>query len=96
MALSLTPAQALCLRFVQSTIAGTGTAPTFDEIRVALGLGSKSAVHRLVEGLERRGRIRRLPHAARAIEVIAPLADDHPPPPGPAVCPHCRRPITEH
>lgn len=45
-------------------------APSFDEMRVALGLRSKSGVHRLVEGLEERGYIRRALNRARAIEIV--------------------------
>ncbi len=49
---------------------GTGVSPSFDEMKDALGLKSKSGIHRLVTGLEERGFIRRLPHRARAIEVL--------------------------
>ena len=45
--------------------------PSFDEMRVALGLASKS-VHRLLSGLEERGYIRRLANRARAIEILLP------------------------
>ena len=95
-ALSLTPGQSTALRFIQATLAARGTAPSFEEIRIHLGLASKSGVARLVAGLERRGRIRRLPHAARAIAVLEPLADPSPPPPAAATCPHCRRPLGGH
>jgi len=47
--------------------------PSFDEMRDALGLASKSGVHRLVSGLEERGYIRRLDNRARAIEILKPL-----------------------
>ena len=47
--------------------------PSFDEMRDALGLASKSGVHRLVSGLEERGYIRRLANRARAIEVLKPV-----------------------
>ena len=47
--------------------------PSFDEMRDALGLASKSGVHRLVSGLEERGYIRRLANRARAIEILKPV-----------------------
>jgi repressor LexA len=46
------------------------TCPSFDEMREALGLKSKSGIHRLIAGLENRGFIRRLPNHARAIELV--------------------------
>jgi repressor LexA len=48
--------------------------PSFDEMRDALGLASKSGVHRLVSGLEERGYIRRLANRARAIEILKPVS----------------------
>ena len=48
--------------------------PSFDEMRDALGLASKSGIHRLVSGLEERGYIRRLANRARAIEILRPAA----------------------
>lgn len=47
-----------------------GVCPSFDEMREAMGLQSKSGVHRMVEALEERGYVRRLKHRHRAIEVI--------------------------
>ena len=47
-----------------------GVSPSFDEMRAALNLKSKSGIHRLITGLEERGFIRRLPHRARALEII--------------------------
>lgn len=47
-----------------------GVSPSFDEMKEALGLKSKSGIHRLITGLEERGFIRRLPHRARALEVL--------------------------
>lgn len=71
MSLSLTPVQAKCLGFVSRRLADTGgIAPTYEEIGEALALASKSGVKRLLDGLEERGRIRRLPHRQRAIEVV--------------------------
>lgn len=52
-----------------------GVAPSFDEMQHALGLKSKSGVHRLITGLEERGHIRRMPHRARALEVVSELGD---------------------
>jgi repressor LexA len=51
-------------------LADSGISPSFDEMKDALGLKSKSGVHRLITGLEERGFIRRLPHRARAIEIV--------------------------
>ncbi|MHA1598433.1 MAG: transcriptional repressor LexA, partial [Alphaproteobacteria bacterium] len=48
----------------------TGVSPSFDEMKDALGLASKSGIHRLIGGLEERGFIRRLAHRARALEVL--------------------------
>ena len=47
-----------------------GVSPSFDEMKDALDLKSKSGIHRLITGLEERGFIRRLPHRARALEVV--------------------------
>ncbi|KQZ49740.1 hypothetical protein ASD54_12440 [Rhizobium sp. Root149] len=67
----LTHQQADTLRFIQAFITESGGAgPSYDEIKDALGLASKSGVNRLLKALEERGRIRRLPHRARAIEII--------------------------
>jgi repressor LexA len=60
------------LELLESSIRTTGTVPSFGEMAVAMGLSSKSAVHRIVTALEERGFIRRLPNRARAIEVIKP------------------------
>ncbi len=85
MSMALTERQAECLAFLKRRLAETGgVCPSYDEITAALGLASKSGVHRLLSGLELRGRIRRLPHKVRAIEVldhpaeidVAALADD--------------------
>lgn len=58
------------LFFIEEYIASRGIAPSFDEMMVNLGFRSKSGVHRLIEQLVERGRIRRLPNRARAIEVV--------------------------
>jgi repressor LexA len=95
MPVTLTTKQGLAMRFIQSTIDRTGTAPSFDEIKDYLGLRSKSGVHRLVTALEQRGYIDRVHHAARAIEVLHRVVDVSPPG-GPPICPTCRRPMTSH
>lgn len=66
----LTHMQAELLSFLRHRDA-EGNTPSFDEMRDALGLASKSGVHRLVTALEERGYLRRLPNRSRAIEVLA-------------------------
>ncbi|SMF69917.1 repressor LexA [Tistlia consotensis] len=66
----LTRKQHELLTYLQKYLADHGVSPSFDEMRDALGLKSKSGIHRLITGLEERGFIRRLPHRARAIEVL--------------------------
>src|SRR5260370_37605287 len=66
----LTKKQHELLMFMNQRLAATGVAPSFDEMKDALNLRSKSGIHRLISGLEGRGFIRRLPHRARALEVI--------------------------
>jgi len=66
----LTRKQHELLLFLQSRLGQHGVSPSFDEMKDALGLKSKSGIHRLISGLEERGFIRRLPHRARAIEVL--------------------------
>lgn len=65
----LTKKQHELLMFINQRLAATGVAPSFDEMKDALSLRSKSGIHRLISGLEERGFIRRLPHRARALEV---------------------------
>ncbi len=79
----LTPKQHQLLTFIQKRTAATGVSPSFDEMKEALDLRSKSGIHRLITALEERGFIRRLPHKARAIEVIRPLDNVPTPPAGP-------------
>ncbi|OFX08413.1 MAG: repressor LexA, partial [Alphaproteobacteria bacterium RIFOXYD12_FULL_60_8] len=55
--------------FIDKTLRETGVSPSFDEMKDALGLASKSGIHRLIMGLEERGFLRRLAHRARALEV---------------------------
>jgi repressor LexA len=66
----LTKKQHELLLFINQRLAATGVSPSFDEMKDALNLKSKSGIHRLVGGLEERGFIRRLPHRARALEVV--------------------------
>ena len=66
----LTRKQHELLTFINQRLAATGVAPSFDEMKDALNLRSKSGIHRLISGLEERGFIRRLQHRARALEVI--------------------------
>ena len=66
----LTRKQFELLRFVHERLKETGIPPSFDEMKDALDLRSKSGIHRLITALEERGFIRRLPNRARAIEVI--------------------------
>jgi repressor LexA len=65
----LTKKQHELLMYINQRLAATGVAPSFDEMKDALHLRSKSGIHRLISGLEERGFIRRLPHRARALEV---------------------------
>jgi repressor LexA len=66
----LTKKQHELLIYINQRLAATGVAPSFDEMKDALNLRSKSGIHRLISGLEERGFIRRLPHRARALEVV--------------------------
>ena len=66
----LTKKQRELLLFINQRLIATGISPSFDEMKDALKLKSKSGIHRLVSGLEERGFIRRLPHRARALEVV--------------------------
>src|SRR5271169_3973104 len=65
----LTKKQRELLLFVERRLREQGVSPSFDEMKEALGLRSKSGIHRLITGLEERGFIRRLPHRARALEI---------------------------
>lgn len=66
----LTRKQHELLRFIQARLEESGVSPSFEEMKEALDLKSKSGVHRLISALEERGFIRRLPNRARALEVI--------------------------
>ena len=66
----LTAKQHELLNFIHERLSKTGVSPSFDEMREALDLKSKSGVHRLISALEERQFIRRLPNRARALEVM--------------------------
>lgn len=66
----LTRKQIELLKLIHTRMETEGVAPSFDEMKDALDLRSKSGIHRLITALEERGFIRRLPHRARAIEVL--------------------------
>ena len=66
----LTVKQHELLSFIHDRLAATGVSPSFDEMREALDLKSKSGIHRLISALEERQFIRRLPNRARALEVV--------------------------
>lgn len=66
----LTRKQHELIRFIQVRLEESGVSPSFEEMKEALDLKSKSGVHRLISALEERGFIRRLPNRARALEVI--------------------------
>ena len=71
----LTTKQRDLLILIHNRLHDTGIAPSFDEMREAVGLKSKSGIHRLITALEERGFLRRLPQRARALEVVR-LPDD--------------------
>ncbi len=66
----LTAKQRDLLLFIHERLTATGVPPSFDEMKDALELKSKSGIHRLIMALEERGFIRRMPHRARALEVV--------------------------
>ena len=86
----LTRKQLDLLEFIEARVARDGVPPSFDEMKEALDLRSKSGIHRLITALEERGFLRRLPHRARAIEIVkmpealADRAARRSPPPRPA------------
>ena len=65
----LTEKQRTLLVFIHDCLNERGVSPSFDEMKDALGLKSKSGIHRLITALEERGFLKRLPHRARALEV---------------------------
>ncbi|MDX2277115.1 MAG: transcriptional repressor LexA [Hyphomonadaceae bacterium] len=80
----LTAKQKELLLYIHERIKETGVSPSFDEMKEALDLASKSGIHRLITALEERGFLRRLPHRARALEVLK-LPDSAAPAPNPRV-----------
>ena len=66
----LTPKQKELLLFINERLKESGVPPSYDEMKEALDLRSKSGIHRLITALEERGFIRRLPHRARALEIV--------------------------
>src|SRR6186997_210289 len=66
----LTRKQHELLLFIHERLKESGIPPSFDEMKDALDLASKSGIHRLITALEERGFLRRLPHRARALEVV--------------------------
>ena len=73
----LTQKQKDLLMFINTRLQEAGVPPSFDEMKDALQLKSKSGIHRLITALEERGFIRRLPHRARALEVIKLPESEH-------------------
>ena len=71
----LTRKQFELLQYISTYIQDTGLSPSFDEMKEALNLKSKSGIHRLITALEERGFLRRLPHRARALEVLKTPAE---------------------
>jgi|TARA_B100000408_G_scaffold62065_1_gene47441 repressor LexA len=66
----LTKKQKNLLLFINKKLRSSGVSPSYEEMKQSLNLKSKSGIHRLISALEERGFIRRLPHKARALEVI--------------------------
>ena len=86
----LTQKQYELLLFIDQKLKDCGVSPSFEEMKKALDLRSKSGIHRLITGLEERGFIRRLPNRARALEVVRLpdnriLQGDFPAPPPPSL-----------
>lgn len=76
----LTKKQQELLVFINDRVTSDGVSPSFEEMKEALHLRSKSGVHRLIKALEERGFIRRLPNRARALEVLRMPQDEAPKP----------------
>jgi len=73
----LTKKQLELLLFIDKHLKSHGTAPSFEEMKMAVNLKSKSGIHRLVTALEERGFLRRLPHRARALEITKLPSSHH-------------------
>ncbi len=74
----LTKKQHELLLFIHQRLEENGVSPSFEEMKAALDLKSKSGIHRLITALEERGFLRRLPHRARALEVLRLPGDQAP------------------
>ncbi len=83
----LTKKQHELLLFIDGHLRRTGFSPSFDEMKDALGLRSKSGIHRLISALEERGFLHRRHHRARALEILRLPDIDVPPPPTPSDSP---------
>jgi repressor LexA len=81
----LTQRQLQLLQFIQRFMEEHGVPPSFEEMRTALKLKSKSGIHRLLAGLVERGYINRMPYRARALEILRPVAPPRAPQPKPAL-----------
>jgi len=66
----LTKKQKNLLLYINKKLRSSGVSPSYEEMKISLNLKSKSGIHRLISALEERGFIKRLPHKARALEVI--------------------------
>jgi repressor LexA len=66
----LTEKQFELLKYIHQRVTENGISPSYDEMKVAVNLHSKSGIHRLINALEERGYIRRLPNRARALEIL--------------------------
>ena len=84
----LTKKQLELLTFLKNHLKKNDVPPSFDEMKDALNLKSKSGIHRLVSALEERGFIRRLPNRARAIEIIKTTAIEPSLKSGTGILPH--------
>lgn len=73
----LTKKQKDLLMFIHNRVQESGVSPSFDEMKDALELKSKSGIHRLITALEERGFLRRLPHRARALEILKLPTETH-------------------
>lgn len=83
----MTRGQQLLLKYIGDFIAqNNGVVPSYGEMKTAMNMKSKSGIYRMIIALEERGLIRRLPHRARAIEIVRYPAT-------PGCCPTCRRPL---
>ena len=71
----LTAKQQQLFDFIEKSVSETGVSPSFDEMREAVGLKSKSGIHRLVQSLQERGFVRQLKNKARALEIVKSSAN---------------------